>query len=202
MLLQPEPLIHIPLYCWRNAPDYAMRAMVQQLLACLQSYFTHENTYALLVTTNDRRPFEIVSAYKQKTGYGFDLRLVTEDELLSVLHRSLPALRRALDQDDLFEILSNPEARRRGDRPRRFRYDVRGKDRSEAIARFPHLSRRRESIDGRRGALATDQKPNRFLPAAANSDTFVELDQLRRVLSSGAWISDYLRRGGTLPRKP
>jgi hypothetical protein len=30
MLLQPEPLIHIPLDCWRNAPDYAMRAMVQR----------------------------------------------------------------------------------------------------------------------------------------------------------------------------
>lgn len=89
MLLQPEPLIHIPLYCWRNAPDYAMRAMVQQLLACLQSYFAHENTYALLVTTNDRRPFEIVSAYKQKTGYGFQLQLVTEDELLSVFNTDL-----------------------------------------------------------------------------------------------------------------
>ena len=89
MLLQPEPLIHIPLYCWRNAPDYAMRGMVQQLLACVQSYFAHENTYALLVTTNDRRVFEIVSAYKQKTGYGFQLRLVAEEELLSVFDTDL-----------------------------------------------------------------------------------------------------------------
>ena len=89
MLLQPEPLIHIPLYCWRNAADYAMRGMVQQLLACLQSYFAEENTYALLVTTNDRRPFEIVSAYKQKTGYGFQLRLVTEEESLSVFNTDL-----------------------------------------------------------------------------------------------------------------
>ena len=89
MLVQPEPLIHIPLYCWRNAPDYAMRGMVQQLLACLQSYFAHENTYALLVTTNDRRPFEIVSAYKNKTGYGFQLQLVTQEELLSVFDTDL-----------------------------------------------------------------------------------------------------------------
>jgi hypothetical protein len=89
MLLQPEPLIHIPLYCWRNAPDYAMRGMVQQLLACLESYFAHENMYALLVTTNDRRPFEIVSAYKNRTGYGFQLRLVTEEELLSVFNTDL-----------------------------------------------------------------------------------------------------------------
>jgi hypothetical protein len=89
MLLQPEPLIHIPLYCWRNAPDYAMRGMVQQLLACLESYFAHENTYALLVTTNDRRPFEIVSAYKNKTGYGFQLQLVTQEELLSVFNTDL-----------------------------------------------------------------------------------------------------------------
>lgn len=89
MLLQPEPLIHVPLYCWRNAPDYAMRGMVQQLLACLQSYFAHENTYALLVTTNDRRAFEIVSAYKNKSGYGFQLQLVSEEELLSVFNTDL-----------------------------------------------------------------------------------------------------------------
>ena len=89
MLEQPEPLIHIPLYCWRNAPDYAMRGMVQQLLACLESYFAHENTYALLVTTNDRRAFELVSAYKNKTGYGFQLKLVSQDELLSVFNTDL-----------------------------------------------------------------------------------------------------------------
>jgi hypothetical protein len=79
-----EPLIHIPLYCWENAPDGPMRSMVQQLLACLHSYFAHENTYDLLVTTNDRRPLEILSAYKKKTGYGFKLRFVTQRDLLSV----------------------------------------------------------------------------------------------------------------------
>jgi hypothetical protein len=89
MPLQAEPLMHIPLYCWRNAPDYGMRGMVQQLLACLQSYFAHENTYALLVTTNDPRPFEIVSAYKNKTGYGFQLQLVTKEELLSTFNTDL-----------------------------------------------------------------------------------------------------------------
>jgi hypothetical protein len=79
-----EPLIHIPLYCWRNAPDYAMRGMVEQHLVCLESYFAHGNTYDLLVTTNDRRPLEIFWAYKQKTGYGFRIKFVTDNDLLSV----------------------------------------------------------------------------------------------------------------------
>jgi hypothetical protein len=79
-----EPLIHIPLYCWRDAPDYAMRGMVEQHLVCLESYFAHGNTYDLLVTTNDRRPLEIFWAYKQKTGYGFKIKFVTDDDLLSV----------------------------------------------------------------------------------------------------------------------
>ena len=59
MTSHPEPLIHIPLYCWQHAPDRPMRFMVQQLLTCLHSYFAHENTYDLLVTTNDRRPLEV-----------------------------------------------------------------------------------------------------------------------------------------------
>jgi len=89
MLLQPEPLIHIPIYCWPNAPDYAMRIMVQQHLACLESYFAHENTYALLVTTNDRRALEIISAYKKKTGFGFWLEFVTQEDLLSAFNTDL-----------------------------------------------------------------------------------------------------------------
>ena len=89
MLTQPEPLIHIPIYCWPNASDYGMRAMVQQILPCLHSYFAHENTYGLLVTTNDRRPFEILSAYKRKTGYGFQLELVTQNDLLSAFNTDL-----------------------------------------------------------------------------------------------------------------
>ncbi len=87
-----EPLIHIPIYCWQNAADGAMRSMVQQLLTCLHSYFAHENTYDLLVTTNDRRPLEILSAYKKKTGYGFKLRFVTPGELLSVFKTDLSRL--------------------------------------------------------------------------------------------------------------
>lgn len=83
-VMSSEPLIHIPLYCWRNAPDYAMRAMVEEHLACLESYFVHENTYDVLVTTNDRRPFEIFSAYQQKSGYRFELRFVTTDDLREV----------------------------------------------------------------------------------------------------------------------
>lgn len=81
--MSAEPLIHIPLYTWHNAPDYAMRAMVEQHLACLDSYFTHGNSYDLLVTTNDRRPLEIFSVYQKKTGYGFKLRFVTTDDLLA-----------------------------------------------------------------------------------------------------------------------
>lgn len=88
-----EPLIHIPLYCWQNAPDLAMRSMVQQHLVCLESYFAHQSTYDLLVTTNDRRPLEILSAYKKKTGYGFKLRFVTTDDLLSAFAIDLRTLR-------------------------------------------------------------------------------------------------------------
>lgn len=98
MLLQPEPLIHVPLYCWPNAPDYAMRAMVQQQLVCLHSYFAHENTYALLVTTNDRRVREIISAYKKKTGYGFWLEFVTQNDLLDAFK---------IDRYHLADISSN-----------------------------------------------------------------------------------------------
>src|SRR5689334_3702579 len=88
-----EPLIHIPLYCWRDAPDYAMRGMVEQHLACLQSYFAHGNTYDLLVTTNDRRPFEMFCTYRRISGHRFDLRFVTEEELLAVFKTDLRRLR-------------------------------------------------------------------------------------------------------------
>jgi hypothetical protein len=42
-----------------------------------------------LMTTNDPRPFEIVSAYKNKIGYGFQLQLVTKEELLSTFNTDL-----------------------------------------------------------------------------------------------------------------
>jgi hypothetical protein len=57
--------------------------MVEQHLACLDSYFTHENTYDLLVTTNDERPLEVFSAYKETSKRCFELRLVSRDDLLS-----------------------------------------------------------------------------------------------------------------------
>jgi hypothetical protein len=82
--LPADPLIHIPLYCWRNAPDYAMRAMVQEHLTCIESYFVHGNTYDLLVTTNDPRALEIFNAYKHKSGHRFEVRFITPDELLAV----------------------------------------------------------------------------------------------------------------------
>lgn len=84
MASHAEPLIHLPIYCWPGTPDRAMRSMVQQAMVSLHSYFAHENTYDLLVTTNDHRPLEILSAYKKLNGYGFKLRYVTERELLSV----------------------------------------------------------------------------------------------------------------------
>ena len=61
-----------------------MRAMVEQHLTCLESYFAHANTCDLLVTTNDPRPFEIFTAYRQKSGHRFDLRFVTRDDLREV----------------------------------------------------------------------------------------------------------------------
>jgi len=78
-----SPLIHIPLYCSHDASDYTIRFMVELHLACLDSYFAHENTYDLLVTTNDDRPLEIFSAYKEKSRHRFELRLVRRDDLLS-----------------------------------------------------------------------------------------------------------------------
>ena len=88
-----NPLIHIPLYCWHKAPDYAMRAMVEQQLTCLDSYFSHGNTYDLLVTTNDRRAFDMFCTYRRISGHRFDLRLVNEAELLSVFKTDLGRLR-------------------------------------------------------------------------------------------------------------
>jgi hypothetical protein len=87
-----NPLIHVPLYTWRNAPDYAVHAMVEQHLTCLQSYFAHGNTYNLLVTTNDRRPFQMLCTYRRISGHRFDLRFITEAELLSVFKTDLRRL--------------------------------------------------------------------------------------------------------------
>jgi hypothetical protein len=78
-----NPLIHIPLYRSHDASDYGFQYLVELLLACLDSYFAHQNTYDLLVTTNDERPLEILSAYKEKSGHRFELRLVGRDDLLS-----------------------------------------------------------------------------------------------------------------------
>jgi hypothetical protein len=76
-------LIHIPLYCSHDASDYGVRYLVELHLACLDSYFAHQNTYDLLVTTNDERPLEVLSAYKEKSRHRFELRLVSRDDLLS-----------------------------------------------------------------------------------------------------------------------
>ena len=88
-----NPLIHIPLYCWRNAPDYAVIAMVEQHLTCLDSYFAHRNTYDVLVTTNDQRPFQMLSIYRRLSGHRFDLRFVSAEELVAVFKTDLRRLR-------------------------------------------------------------------------------------------------------------
>jgi hypothetical protein len=76
-----DPLVHIPLYCARDVPDYGVQYLVELILACLQSYFAHQNSYDLLVTTNDSRPYEILSAYREKFKRRFELRWVSADEL-------------------------------------------------------------------------------------------------------------------------
>ncbi len=58
--------------------------MVEQHLACVESYFAHGNTYDLLVTTNDTRPLEVIAAYKAKTKRRFELQLVSRADLRSV----------------------------------------------------------------------------------------------------------------------
>ena len=78
---QSNPVVHIPLYSYDGAYDAVVRYMVQQLLACLASYFAHGNTYDVLVTTNDWRILEVLIEYQAKTRYPFDLRLVSRDEL-------------------------------------------------------------------------------------------------------------------------
>jgi hypothetical protein len=104
------PLIHIPLYCWHKAPDYAVRSMVEQHLTSLESYFAHQSNYDVLVTTNDRRPFEIFSAYRQKSGHRFELRLVSPADLLSVFRtdqtrlNNVPCVRTILSK--FYPILS------------------------------------------------------------------------------------------------
>jgi hypothetical protein len=83
---QSDPLVHIPLYSADGAGDADVRYMVGQLLTCLGSYFAHENTYDLLVTTNDWRILEVLIDYQAKTRYPFNLRLVTHAELKDAFH--------------------------------------------------------------------------------------------------------------------
>jgi hypothetical protein len=78
-----SPLIHIPLYRAHDTSDHDLQYLIELLLACLDSYFAHENTYDLLVTTNDERPLEVLTAYKEKSRQRFELRLVSPYDLLS-----------------------------------------------------------------------------------------------------------------------
>src|SRR3569832_938405 len=88
-----DPVVHIPLYSADGFPAGSVRYMVQQLLACLASYFAHGNTYDLLVTTNDWRTLEVLIAYQAKTRYPFQLRLVSREEIRQAFHTDESRLR-------------------------------------------------------------------------------------------------------------
>ncbi|HJZ81336.1 MAG TPA: hypothetical protein VKD91_13360 [Pyrinomonadaceae bacterium] len=79
-------MIHAPLYCAPEFSDFGVRCLIELHLVCLESYFAHQNTYDLLVTTNDPRPLEVLSAYKDKSRHRFELRMVNPGELLSTFH--------------------------------------------------------------------------------------------------------------------
>ena len=83
---QSEPVVHIPLYSADGVPGGNVRYMVEQLLACLGSYFAHGNTYDVLITTNDWRILEVLLAYQEKTRYPFQLRLVSREEMCDAFH--------------------------------------------------------------------------------------------------------------------
>jgi hypothetical protein len=78
-----NPLVHVPLYCTEDTADYCVMYLVELLLVCLESYFTYQHPHPLLVTTNDSRVWEIVLAYKGKSGHDFELRYVSRDDLLA-----------------------------------------------------------------------------------------------------------------------
>src|SRR5690349_9918690 len=88
-----DPVVHIPLYSADGFPGGNVRYLVQQLLACVASYFAHGNTYDLLITTNDWRTLEVLIAYQVKTRYRFNLRLVSRDELRRAFHTDESRLR-------------------------------------------------------------------------------------------------------------
>jgi hypothetical protein len=87
------PLIHVPLYCAPGASDYDVLYLIELHLACLESYFAHQNTHDLLVTTNDPRPLRVLSAYKEKSQRHFELRLVSQDDLLATFRTDESRLR-------------------------------------------------------------------------------------------------------------
>ena len=89
----PDPLVHIPLYSADGADDRDVRYMVEQLLACLGSYYAHDNVYDVLVTTNDWRILEVLLGYQEKTRYPFQLRLVSRAELRDAFHTNESRLR-------------------------------------------------------------------------------------------------------------
>ena len=80
----PNPVVHIPLYCSNDTPDYCVRYLVEQVLVCLESYFAHRNPYDVLVTTNDCRVLRALSCYRERSGHLFTLRRVGGDELLDI----------------------------------------------------------------------------------------------------------------------
>ncbi|HYW69620.1 MAG TPA: hypothetical protein VE961_01215 [Pyrinomonadaceae bacterium] len=91
--ISANPLVHVPLYCTADSADYCVMYLVELLLVCLESYFTHQHPQALLVTTNDSRVREILLAYKGKSGHDFELRFVSRDDLLAAFDTDESRLR-------------------------------------------------------------------------------------------------------------
>jgi hypothetical protein len=117
---QTNPLIHIPLYRAHDTSDHDLQYLLELLLACLDSYFAHENTYDLLVTTNDERPLEVLSAYKEKSGQRFELRLVSPYDLLSTFRSDRSRLLDVPCMKTIFSKFYPSEAGMRGDSTCRF----------------------------------------------------------------------------------
>jgi hypothetical protein len=90
-----RPLVHVPLYCAHDFSDHDVRFLIELQLVCLESYFAHQNQYDLLVTTNDIRPLLVLLTYQQRSGHRFEVRLVTDGELLSTFHTRPDRLRDA-----------------------------------------------------------------------------------------------------------
>lgn len=75
-------LVHIPAYALKNDLDYwELKNYLVQMGVVLNSYYKCHNDAPLLITTNSTQIYEPLKAFRQKSGYEFDLQFVTEQEL-------------------------------------------------------------------------------------------------------------------------